>query len=180
MSEFSPKIDQNMKLITDYQIVRQQKIEVMSDFDNVIIIAINQSGLVAYCSYDDFFKARLDKMEKKPEGSADELFWINDMRALVEEFDRFSYFFRFTSSSFVNLPAELITFNFDLLYLNEIVAATIIGENHPVIALSKAIVDLNVNQKDIQAIAISIEYCGEQVFSSPKSLIRYAFRGRLK
>lgn len=183
MSNIFPKIDTNIDMLTDYQVVNKNLMEVVTSADNLIIIGVGKNeGLILFSKHTEFFSERWSKFQEANKELVEEsqsgTFMLLSLDEFSRKLDSQSYYFRFTESSFKNLPQELLTFNFDIVTKNgTVTSASITDENHPIVALTEALIDLGIQQSFVSAIAISVEYCGQVVFKSPDSLLKTIFRG---
>ncbi len=177
IKDFRPDIDTNLGILIDYQIAAHEKTEILTTEDNLIIIAVTNHGLKCFAKYDGWIELRIAEGELAEIEPG--LMIISDFKKFISELDPLSYMFRFTASSFSTMPPQLLTFSFDILRTNgSSYAASISKENHPIVALYKSLSDLNILLEDVSGLSVTIEYCGEIVFKSPKSLTKAVFKGK--
>lgn len=162
-----PDFNKNNQLLIDKRTIDDQEVEFVTSSDNLIVIYVKDNGLGVYCPKTPFFEAQLKKSGIDLNDPK-----LHDFDYTCQEFGPRSYGFRFSESSFNGLPSELLNFCFDMLLIDKnVVSASITEESHPVIAITRALVDLGIQTTEIRAMSLRIEYCGEVVFRSPKSLI---------
>lgn len=168
-----------MEILYDEQIINSETVTIATSSDNLIALAITKSGLKIFCNNTTFFDRRRRTIEydKSVNDSPKEVFEIASWSFFIDCLDSSSYCFRFSESTFQEFPESLLTFTFELMINDgQVYSASISNESHPVVALWKAVIDLDLGQSDVKALSLMIEYCGQIVFKSPKSLIKQVFR----
>lgn len=178
--DYSPEIDTNMDLFIDWQSLGKPEGEIVSvatSTDNLIVLAVSRQGLFAFSTADEWLTNRLNRIIENGY-TVPVMTYMTDYRMFESYTDPVTYFFRFSKSVFAGLPQEAITFNFDVMHRSgRMHSVSISAENHPIVAAIQALSDLEIPQGDVQAMALSIEYCGLVVFESPSDLLKTAFRG---